>query len=242
MYRLWQTNNGLPVKRVNADSIHGAVLEHIRRVAEHPTRCREVIRDAVKAMPTPDRMDAERDGLNCRLREVDKRIKKIMATIEAGGSAVRSLVSRLQELELDQDGIVEQQRQLSARIAETHIQRPDPDRVQAWFRDFLRLWDAATEEERQRLMPMIVGKVEMHEKERGFCQLLFTAQNPRSLQSVTSRNVVINCAKGAGNSPSSIYSAEPMAIETLRFRFKALKGGRNRTKIPRPGRQTSPIF
>ena len=187
-----------PVKRVNADSVHGAVLEHIRRVAEHPTRCNEVIRDAVKAMPTPEKMDAEQSALSRRLRDVEKRLKNVMATIEAGGAGVRSLVSRLQELETERTGIVEQRRQLEARIAETRIQRPDPAQVQSWFKDFLRLWDVATEEERQRLLPLIVDRVEMHEKERGLCRLLFTVQNPRSLQSATSRNVVINCIQGAG--------------------------------------------
>jgi hypothetical protein len=42
--------------------------------------------------------------------------------------------------------------------AETRIKRPDPAQVQAWFKDFLRLWDAATEE-RQRLMPLMVDRV-----------------------------------------------------------------------------------
>jgi len=187
-----------PVKRVNADSIHSAVLESIRRVAEHPTRCDEVIRDAVKAMPTPEKMDAEQAAISRRLREVDKRIKNVMATIEGGGAGVRSLVSRLQELEAERAGMVEQRRQLEARLAETRIQRPDAAQVQVWFNDFMRLWEAATEEEKQRLMPLIVDRVEMHEKERGFCRLLFTVQNPRSLQSSTPKNVVINCLQGAG--------------------------------------------
>ena len=43
---------------------------------------------------------------------------------------------------------------------------------------------------------------------------------------------------GAGNSLSSIYPPEALAFETVIFRFKALKGGRNRTKVPRPERQT----
>ena len=174
------------------------MLEHIRRVAEHPTRCDGVIRDAVKAMPTPEKMDAEQTAIDRHLREVDKRIKNVMATIDAGGAGVRSLISRLQELETERAEAVEQRRQLEARLAETRIQRPDAAQVQAWFKDFLRLWDAAMEEERQRLMPLIVDRVEMHEKERGFCRLLFTVQNPRSLQSSTSKNVVIDCSLGAG--------------------------------------------
>ena len=93
---------------------------------------------------------------------------------------------------------MEQRRQLEAKIAETRIQRPDPEQVQGWFRDFIRLWDMATEEERMRLLPLIVDRVEMHEKERGFCRLRFTVQNPRLLRVATSENVVINSSLGAG--------------------------------------------
>lgn len=187
-----------PVKRVNADSIHAAVLEHVRRVAAHPTRCAEVIRDAVKAMPTHEKMDAEQAAISRRIREVEKRTKHVMAAIEGGGAGVRSLIARLQELEAERAGAVQQRQQLEARIAETKIKRPEAAEVQAWFADFLRLWEAATEEERQRLMPLIVDRVEMHEKERGFCRLSFTVQNPRSMQFSTSKNVVINCSQGAG--------------------------------------------
>ena len=187
-----------PVKRVNADSIHAAVLEHVRRVAAHPTRCAEVIRDAIKAMPTPEKMDTEQVAINRRVREVEKRIKNVMTAIEAGTAGVRSLINRLQELETERAEAVQQKQQLEAQIAETKIQRPDAAMVQAWFADFLRLWEAATEEERQRLMPLIVDRVEMHEKEHGFCRLSFTMQNPRSMQFSTSKNVVINCSKGAG--------------------------------------------
>ena len=76
--------------------------------------------------------------------------------------------------------------------------RPKTPLSQQFLKDFLRLWDAATGEEKQRLMPLIVDRVEMHEKERGFCRLLFTAQNPRLLSAATSKNVVINSRLGAG--------------------------------------------
>jgi site-specific DNA recombinase len=190
--------NACPIKRVNADSVLEAVLAEVKRVAESPTRTVEVIREAVKLMPTADKMDGEQSALGRRLRETDKKLKNLMSVMEAGGAGVRSLITRLQELETERANIVEQQRQVQAKVAETRLERPDAEQVQEWFRNFLRLWDTATEEERSQLLPLIVGKVEMAEKERGSVRLLFAEQKPRFLRKSHSDSVVFNSRTRAG--------------------------------------------
>lgn len=187
-----------PVKRVNADSLHKSVLEEIRRGAEHPTRLNELIREAVKELPVPQKMEAEHAALAKRAREADKKIKNLMGVMEAGGAGVRSLIARLQELEAERAALTDEQRRLEGRQRETRLARPDAAQVQALWGKFLKLWEKATEEERCQLLPLLVERVEMTEKERGFCDLAFQAQNPRSLAAFPDGNVLVNSVQGAG--------------------------------------------
>ncbi len=187
-----------PVKRVNADSLHEVVLEEIRRGVEHPTRLRELIREAVKQVPAAEKTDGELTAIARLTREIDKKIKNLMGIMEAGGAGVRSLISRLQELEDERARLVEEGRKLEFAKAETHLQRPDVEEVQALWGRFLRLWRYATEEERGRLMPLLVERVDMTEKERGICRLLFSADTAPFGSPSTSDDVLVNSTLGAG--------------------------------------------
>ncbi len=186
------------VKRVNADSLHQVVLEEIRRGADHPTRTAELIREAVKQVPTAEKSDDQLTAIARRLRDTDKRIKNLMSVMEAGGAGVRSLISRLQELEEDRARLLEEQRRLEAEKAETRLDRPDAGQVQALWGRFLQLWEKATDEERTKLMPLIVERVVMTEKERGICDLLFSADTAPSRNALTSKDVLVNSMNRAG--------------------------------------------
>ena len=187
-----------PVKRVNADSLHKAVLEQIRRGAEHSTRMTELIREAVKKLPEPQKLEAENVALAKRLRETDKKIKNIMDAMEAGGAGVRSLIDRVQALEGEQNTLTEELRRLKVKEMETRLARPDAAQVQALWGRFLELWEKATEDERCELMPLIVERVEMTEKERGFCDLSFQTAKPRFFGPDYSNDVLVNSQMGAG--------------------------------------------
>ncbi len=187
-----------PVKRVNADSLHKVVLEEIRRGADHPTRTAELIREAVKQVPTAEKSDDQLTAIARRLRDTDKKIKNLMSVMEAGGAGVRSLISRLQELEDERARLVEEQRRLEAEKAETRLDRPDAGQVQALWGRFLQLWEAATDEEKAKLMPLLVERVTMTEKERGICELLFSADTAPSRNALTSKDVLVNSMNRAG--------------------------------------------
>ena len=187
-----------PVKRVNADSLHRVVLEEIRRGAEHPTRIAELIREAVKQVPTAEKSDDQLAAVSRRLRDTEKKIKNLIGILEGGGAGVRSLVVRLQELELEKSRLVEEQRRLEAEKAETRLARPDEGQVQALWGRFLRLWEAATEEEKTKLMPLLVERVVMTEKERGICELLFSSDTTLLRNTSTPCNVLVNSTNRAG--------------------------------------------
>ena len=187
-----------PVKRINAHSLHNAVLEQIQRAAEHPTRMTEIIREAVKTVPTGDTMGDELSAINRRLKDVEKRTKGVMNAIEAGGSGLKVLLTRLEELQTQQQALQTEHYQITARMAESKLSRPDAGYVQSVWKRFLELWEEATEEERNKLLPLLVERVDMTEKERGICRLVFMPANPRLLESPTSHYVVINSSLGAG--------------------------------------------
>ncbi len=162
-----------PVKRVNAQSLHNVVLEQVRRAAEHPTRMAEIIREAVKTVPVADSLTNELSAVNRRLMDVDKRTKGVLSAIEAGGAGLRVLLSRLEELQVQQGKLQTEQFQIQARMEETKLARPNAGMVQATWARFLELWEAATEDERNKLLPMLIERVDMTEKERGTCRLVF---------------------------------------------------------------------
>lgn len=187
-----------PVKRINAYSLHKAVLEHIERGANHPTRMAEIIREAVKSVPPPERSGDELAAIKRRLRECERKIKHCLNAVESGGAGVRPLVKRLEELEAERLHLEQARLTVEKQIAECKIARPEADYVRSLWSRFMVLWEEATEQERTELMPLLVERIEMKEKERGYCRLLFAAQHPRLLNPSTPSNVEINYNLGAG--------------------------------------------
>jgi len=161
-----------PCPRVNARSLHEAVLHEISRVAQHPTRTAEIIREAVKALPTDARLQEQLTVLTRRLRETQKRLKNVTDSIETGGRAVVTLVRRLEELEAEQTALQQERTRLEQAFAVSKIQRPSADAVRAVYARFTQLWEAATEAERAELLPLLVEQVEMKDKERGIVRLV----------------------------------------------------------------------
>ena len=145
------------------------------------------------------------------------------------------MLTRLEELEEEHVRLAAEQGQLERKMTEARLQRPDPALVQAHWKGFLTLWEVASEAERGKLMPLIVERVELTEKERGFCRLVFQPEIPRSGDFSTSGNVVVNSPMGAGSTinATSVFNPGfhdiPVYVPT---------GGKCRKKIPRPERQT----
>ena len=162
-----------PVKRVNALQLHAAVLDHIRRAALHPTRMAEIIREAVKIVPVSDSLDNELSAVNRRLKDVEKSTKSIMTAIESGGAGLRVLLTRLAELQSQQGKLQAEQYQIKVRMEEGKLSRPNAEAVQATWARFMEVWEKASEEDRNKLLPLLVERVDMTEKERGTCRLVF---------------------------------------------------------------------
>ncbi len=190
---------GCPVRRVNAHSLHNVVYAEICRAAEHPTRMTQLVRDAVKALPAPEKLDDQLVAVSRRLRDVEKRTKNCLTVIETGGAAARAVLARLDELEQEKIGLQEERNKIAGQIADTRINRPDVEQVQSLWQRFAELWEKGTEDDRAELMPLLVERVEMIGKEHGIARLVFDAKIGAKMKNPTSYNVGLTSGLGAGD-------------------------------------------
>jgi hypothetical protein len=170
MSSMKKMTTGCTTRRVNAEALHTSVLGEITRCAQHPTRISGYVAEAAKMLPTSSESKPQLTAINKRLSDVEKKITQIMAAIEGGG-AMRSLVERLTTLETERVQIEAEQSRLRTMIAEQSSQRPDAKQIAGLWSKVLELWESMTEEEREKVMGLLVERVEIREKEKGTCQI-----------------------------------------------------------------------
>ena len=169
---LSKSDQPCPVRRVNAARLHDAVLGEIARVAEHPTRLALLLREAVKALPSPTGLKDElaRDLRN--RREADRKIARLVAAIVAGGGAgAASITAQIAAQEAVKAEVEKRIADIESRIAASTAQRPDEEALRALWGAFLANWEYLTEGERTELLPLLVERVTMEEKEKGTLHL-----------------------------------------------------------------------
>ncbi len=220
-----------PIKRVNAITLHEAVLGEIQRAAAHPTYMTGVIREVVKALPTEKQLPADIVAMQRQLRELDKGIGNILTAIEQGVSPL-TLSERLKHLEAQRATVSRKAQELEGKIAASRRPRPTPEFVCAQWGRLGQLWAAATEVERQGIMQGAVRGVTMTDKEKGTCEVAVLPQVPSEWLTLTG-------SLGAGRGLSSILTGSAFAFNTVRFVFCAFKGGQSRKKTPCPERKQS---
>ncbi len=126
-----------------------------------------------------------------------------MDAIETGGAGIKTLLTRLTELQTQGQQIGIRQADAEARTVEVRMSRPSLEYVQGVWRQFIDVWEAATQEQQAQLMPLLVEKVELREKERGIVRLSFSLADPRSEHAPRVQNdglpsgrLLINCKNG----------------------------------------------
>ena len=168
-----------PVRRVNARTLHDSVLHEIERAANHPTRLRSLIAEAVKALPEMEDLSRVRTDTARRLRDVEKRLKSVQDIIEEGGpSAYRSFSERLESLEKERAGLAGNMQDIDNKQEARAARRPDAAEVSGHWQKMLELWKLASEEEREAFLQEVVVGIDMNEKTKGSCDLVLDAQLP----------------------------------------------------------------
>ncbi len=118
-----------PTRRVNAMTLHNAILYEIDRAANHPTRLHTLIRNTVKMLPEPEDLSGEFKMMERRLVEINRRIARCREAIELASGTVRSLVERIEALEVERVQIEAKHRAIEQQGANKKKRRPDVDMV-----------------------------------------------------------------------------------------------------------------
>ncbi len=223
-----------PIGRVNADRLHYTVLNYIDYASRHPTVMHRLIAQSGGWGNADDAQKALRGQLGKQKQSVEMRIANYIKAIGDGRDSP-ALMAALDKAELDREEVCRQMEIADQEIAAATIKRPTAAQVQESWGGILRVWEVLAEEDREDLLASLVQIVEVTEKEEVILELLPVSISPPLDHS---KEFKLNSQMGAGDRLSSIYSPELLAFETVSFRFKVLKGGRSRTKIPRPERQT----
>ena len=167
-----------PVRRVNAVSLHTAVLGEIARITEHPTRLALLLREAVKALPSATGLQDELKRELRNRREAEKKIAKaVSAVLNGNGVGVQSYTKAIGEQEAVKAEVEKRIADIEGRVKASTAQRPDEEALRALWGAFLANWEYLTEAERTELMPLLVERVTMEEKGKGDFALGF-AKSP----------------------------------------------------------------
>lgn len=185
-----------PVKRVNADAVHAAIIDQIRRGAFHDSRMAHLLREATKKLPQRSGLEEELASIDRRIRENARKTNNCLEAIERGGAGLKALLKRIEDLDGERLSLVQQRQQVEVQLAESKLNRPTAEQVQGLWAYFLELWDMADEGQRQRLLPCLVERVDFHEKEHGFATLSIVKRGNVLDEIAASKNVAIKWNKG----------------------------------------------
>lgn len=152
-----------PVRRISADSLHHSVLREIRRAAEHHTVMHKLIAESGGWQGVDDGKRSLRGQLAKRKQFLDVQISNLTRAI-GEGRALNSLLASLEQREQEYLELQQSLAVIDAEIARATVKRPTAEQVQAVWLEFLRLWDHATDEEREMLIGHFVKRVEVKDK------------------------------------------------------------------------------
>lgn len=154
-----------PVKRVNADALHEAVVAQIAACAAHPSRLERALTQA-RALLERCAPAGEMPAARKALRQTQREIERILVAIKRGGASA-ALSRELASLEAREGDLVERLKQMEARQQKMRLPRPDIATLCALWGAFTQNWEEATHEERGRLFSYLVDRVEFQEKGKG---------------------------------------------------------------------------
>ncbi len=130
-----------------------------------------MLREAVEALPPPTGWREELARECSRRREVKKKISRLTNAIADGNGAGGASISKsIDEQEVVKAAVDERIRVIEATIAAT-VKRPDGEAFRSLWMQFTANWKHLAEGERTELMPLLIEKVTMDEKERGTMHL-----------------------------------------------------------------------
>ncbi len=158
-----------PVKRVNARTVHEAIIAEIDRCGKHPTRLAEWIRATARELPKTDMLDEDIRRLTRNKREATKKRDACLAALEQGarGPSLKTIVERINEIEDHITTIDSEIRSKQASKAELSGVRPNAAEISEAWKHFMESWGELSEEERTDLLEELVEEITFFDKQKG---------------------------------------------------------------------------
>lgn len=147
-----------PVGRINAASLHEAVIDELLRLLQHPTRFDIAWRDAAREFPQQDDLSAEKKRLQRNLRETGRKIERLVEALKAG-VGIRSISAEIKGLEELEERQSQEFETVCARIAAGKPKRPDIEALRTLWSELRESWEFLTVQEQTELLDLVVGPV-----------------------------------------------------------------------------------
>ena len=206
-----------PVRRVNAGSLHAAVLAEIQRCASHPSRLERLYEAAIRHIPQPTEARDELQRLRRNLRETQKKISRVVEAIKQVGAlaALADEARNLQQLASEQE-IKINTLQLS-QIRRT-IDRPTAATVAGLWVQLFELWPDLSEAERGQLLQLVVLRIDIVKKTEGTIWLSLSSHADDSLVHQFTHSVdgkFLNCAVLSADNDQLVNYAAPDLLPSI---------------------------
>lgn len=155
--------NNCPVCRINSDALHVAVIDEIRRAAEHHTVMHSLIAQSKGWHTVDNSVRTLRGQLGKKKGQLDLHINNLLKVL-GDGRGHDTILDRLNTLEQQKKQLLADMEVLDLEIQRSTVKRPTASMVQQVWSEMLELWDYATEEERAELMSLVVKDVVVQQK------------------------------------------------------------------------------
>ena len=162
-----------PIKRMNSNALHDAVLGEIRRAADHHTVMHRIIAESGGWGKADESLRAERNDLSLKKQSLEMRIKNYVKRIGEGKDSP-AITAALDQCEAELGSVEQLLAAADMTMDLATIKRPTAAEIQAVWAEFLELWKEATEAERKTLMARFVRRVEVTGKNKASLQIVGT--------------------------------------------------------------------
>jgi len=154
-----------PVVRVNADKLHKAVFEQIRRAVNHPTVMRRVINECMEAWKPAEPILFEERGPLAKRRQFIKMQMGNYTRAIGEGRAVDALLTALERSEKELAEVEARLERIEHEIKLSKIEKPTVEDVQKLWNEFLETFDESPDEQRGAVAQCFIHRITITGKE-----------------------------------------------------------------------------
>ncbi|MBN2367603.1 recombinase family protein [Candidatus Woesearchaeota archaeon] len=172
--------SGCEARYVPAKSIEDLVVERVKELSMDKKEIDQIIRKANKNMDAKlKEHQSEKKRLFCQMQEIDKKLEKMVDSVENGGvAAFKAIKNRMLNLEKEKESIETRLSDMSFETDKLKEQCLSAEAMYDSFSSFKDVLKKANKQELKELIYRIVEVVEWHERDKasGHCRISYFEQ------------------------------------------------------------------